>query len=291
MNLLPVGEKVTIPTFGRINMRKKLSILLALAMSLSVVLTGSGTAVAKEDTSKLNLMKKNTLVVCMTLQFVPQMYLNASGRPTGYDPELVRRVARDLGVKLEIRNTDFTGLLAGINSKQCDLASVGLGKNADREKTMTYVREYMPYNTLLVTYKGNTTGSTVASWNVAGKKIACLKGSVACTKIKEMFPNAEAVEFTTQDASILEVASKRADAVILENAIFGNYNKNNPGILTSVPLEKDINRYFGHWTVQLGNTALQKRLQEWLCEKQTSGVLAAIYRQQMGSKMPALPAC
>jgi len=292
MNQLSVREKEkNHPTFGRKKMRKKLSLLFAVLMSLSVLVAGSGAASAKEDTSKLNLIKPGKLVVCMTLQFVPQMYLNSSGRATGYDPDLVRQLARDLGLRLEIRNTDFTGLLAGIGSGQCDLASVGLGRTAAREQSMTYVKEYMPYNTVLASGFNDKTAATTAAWNVAGKKITCLKGSVSCTKLKEIFPNATAVEFTTQDAAILEVASARADGVIVETAIFGNYNKNNPRTLKIVKLEKDINRYFGWWTVRLGNTALQTRLKAWVCEKQEDGYLARTYKRNMRQNMEPLPAC
>jgi ABC-type amino acid transport substrate-binding protein len=280
MNQLRVSEKEkNYPTFGRKNMRKKLSLLFAVLMSLSVLVAGSGAASANEDTSKLNLIKPGKLVVCMTLQFVPQMYLNSSGRPTGYDPDLVRQLARDLGLRLEIRNTDFTGLLAGIGSGQCDLASVGLGRTAAREQSMTYVKEYMPYNTVLASGFNDKSAATTTAWNVAAKKITCLKGSVSCTKVKEIFPNATAVEFTTQDG------------VIVETAIFGNYNKNNPRTLKIVKLEKDINRYFGWWTVRLGNTALQARLKQWVCDKQEDGFLARTYKRNMRQNMEPLPAC
>lgn len=289
--LLASGEERNHPTFGRKKMRKKLSLLVAVMMSLSALVAGTGAASAKEDTSKLNLVKPGKLVVCMTLQFVPQMYLNNSGRPTGYDPDLVRKVARDLGLRLEIRNTDFTGLLAGIGSGQCDLASVGLGRTAAREQSMTYVKEYMPYNTILAAGFGDNTAATTAAWNVAAKKITCLKGSVSCTKLTEVFPNATKVEFTTQDGAILEVASGRADGAILETAIFGHYNKNNPRTLKIVKLEKDINRYFGWWTVRLGNTALQTRLKDWLCEKQEDGYLARTYKRHMRQNQEPLPAC
>ena len=292
MNLILVSGKVrNLPSEGK-QMRKKLALLLAAALSLSVIITGAAPASAIEDTSKLNLMKKGSLVVCMTLQFKPQMYLTATGRPAGYDPELVKRVARDLGLKLEIRNTDFNGLLAGIAAKQCDLASVGLGRNATREQSMTYVKEYVPYATVLGTRRADGTAATVAAWNAASKKLTCLKGSLSCTKIKELFPNATAVEFPTQDASILEVASGRADGVILEANLLANYQATNPGVLKSVKLDKEINSYWGWWTVQLGNTALANRLKAWLCEKQEQGVLKSIYRQQMGYPMGAdLPAC
>lgn len=272
-------------------MRKKLSLLVAIAMSLTVALTGSGAASAAEDTSKLNLVKPGTLVVGMTLQFPPQMYLNARQKPAGYDYQLLRKLTKDLGLKLEIRNMAFAGLIPGLVAKQFDLVSVGLGRNPDREKSMTYVGEYMPYSTILVSGKNDKTAPTIAAWNTAGKKLTALQGSLAAQKIKEVFPNATLVEFPTQDAAFLEVASGRANGIVAEANLYGYFSKNNPGLLKQVALPQDLRNYFGNWTVQLGNTALQARLKTWLCENNESGWLAKTFRREMGYKMPALPAC
>lgn len=272
-------------------MRKKLSLLVAIAMSLTVALTGSTSANASVDTSKLNLVKKGSLVVGMTLQFPPQMYLNAKGKPTGYDYQLLKKLAKDLGLKLEIRNMAFAGLIPGLVAKQFDMVSVGLGKNPDREKSMTYVGEYMPYSTILVAGRNDKTAATTAAWNVAGKKITALQGSLAATKVKEVFPNATLVEFPTQDAAFLEVASGRADGIVAEANLFGYFNKTNPGLLKKVALPQDLRNYYGFWTVQLGNTALQETLKSWLCEQNESGFLARSFRVHMGYTMPPLPKC
>ncbi len=106
-----------------------------------------------------------------------------------------------------------------------------------------------------------------------------------------MFPNATLAEYPTQDGSILEVATGRADAVLMETPIFAGYNKRNPGVLKQLKLDQVIRDYYGHWTVQLGNTALQTRLKAWLCENQESGFLASAFRREMGYKQPGLPAC
>jgi ABC-type amino acid transport substrate-binding protein len=272
-------------------MRKKLSLLVAVAMSLTVALTGAGAASAQEDTSKLNLIKPGSLVVGMTLQFVPQMYLNSRGKPAGYDYQVLRKLSQDLGLKLEIRNMAFAGLIPGLQAKQFDMISVGLGKTAIREQSMTYVGPYMPYQTLLVTQRNNRTAATVASWNVTGKRITALQGSLAAGRVKEMFPNATLAEYPTQDGSILEVVSGRADAVLMETPIFAGYNKRNPGVLKQLRLDQVIRDYYGEWTVQLGNTALQERLKDWLCDNQDNGFLARTFRREMGYKQPGLPAC
>lgn len=272
-------------------MRKKLALLLAGVMSLTVVLTGGSTASAAEDTSKYNLIKPKTLVVCMTLLYVPQMYLNARNKPTGYDYELLRRLSKDLGLKLEIRNTDFNGLLAGIASKQCDMTSVGLGRTAVREQSMTYAGQYMPYTTVLATQRNNKRAATNAAWNTAGTKITCVNGTVECTAIEEFFPNATAVKFPDQNGATLEVASGRADGAILTTPIFAGFSRNNPGVLKLVEFGKPLRSYFGNWTVQLGNKAFADRLQGWICDNLETEFIQKTFRRTMGTKMPEVPAC
>jgi ABC-type amino acid transport substrate-binding protein len=292
MNQLPVRERErNHPTFGRKKMRKKLSLLLAVAMSLSVVLTGGSAASAAEDTSKLNLMKPKSLVVCMTLLYVPQMHLNSRGKPTGYDYELLRQLSKDMGLKLEIRNTDFNGLLAGIASKQCDMTSVGLRKTAVREQSMTFAGEYMPYSTILATQRGNKRADTNAAWNTAGTKITCVRGTVECAAIKDNFPNATAVEFPDQNGATLEAASGRADGALMTTPIFAGYSKNNPNVLRQVKLDKPLGSYFGQWSVQLGNTAFASYLQQWICEGLESGMIQKTFRRTMGTAMPSVPSC
>ena len=62
----------------------------------------------------------------MTLQFKPQMYLDSKGKPAGYDVVLLKALAKQWGVKLDIKNLDFNGLIPGLVSKKFDMVSVGL---------------------------------------------------------------------------------------------------------------------------------------------------------------------
>jgi ABC-type amino acid transport substrate-binding protein len=227
----------------------------------------------------------------MTLQFKPQMYLDEAGNPAGYDVELVKRLAKALRLKLEIKNMDFAGLIPGLVSKQFDLVSVGLTKNPDREKSIQFVREYMPYTTVLAARTGDSTGNTKALWNVAGKKVTALQGAAASRIVKADFPNTTLVEFPQQNDAFLEVVSKRADAIVVEENLLNQFNKTNPGQLKKVALPAPLSQAFGQWTVQLGNNALDAKLTRWLCSNQEGGYLASVFKKTMGYTQPALPAC
>jgi ABC-type amino acid transport substrate-binding protein len=273
-------------------MRKKISLAaIAALVASSVIFAGANTSANADTKNRLNLVKPGSLVVGMTLQFKPQMYLDEAGKPAGYDVELVKRLAKALRLKLEIKNMDFAGLIPGLVSKQFDLVSVGLTKNPDREKSIQFVREYMPYTTVLAARTGDSTGNTKAVWNVAGKKVTALQGAAASRIVKADFPNTTLVEFPQQNDAFLEVVSRRADAIVVEENLLNQFNKTNPGQLKKVALPASLSQAFGQWTVQLGNNALDAKLTRWLCSNQEGGYLAKVFKKTMGYTQPALPEC
>ena len=273
-------------------MRKKISLAaIAGLVASTVIFAGANTSANAATKNPLNLVKPGSLVVGMTLQFKPQMYLDEAGKPAGYDVELVKRLAKALRLKLEIKNMDFAGLIPGLVSKQFDLVSVGLTKNPDREKSIQFVREYMPYTTVLAARSGDSTGATKALWNVAGKKITALQGAAASRIVKADFPATTLVEFPQQNDAFLEVVSKRADAIVVEENLLNQFNKTNPGQLAKVKLPAPLSQAFGQWTVQLGNNALDAKLTRWLCSNQEGGYLASVFKKTMGYTQPALPEC
>ena len=273
-------------------MRKKISLAaIAALVASSVIFAGANTSANANTKNRLNLVKPGSLIVGMTLQFKPQMYLDEDGKPAGYDVALVKRVAKALRLKLEIKNMDFAGLIPGLVSKQFDLVSVGLTKNPDREKSIQFVREYMPYTTVLAARTGDSTGNTKDVWNVAGKKVTALQGAAASRIVKADFPNTTLVEFPQQNDAFLEVVSRRADAIVVEENLLNQFNKTNPGQLKKVSLPAPLSQAFGQWTVQLGNNALDAKLTRWLCSNQEGGYLAKTFKKTMGYTQPALPEC
>ena len=272
-------------------MRKKISLAAIAGLVASTVIFAGANTSANAASNPLNLVKPGSLVVGMTLQFKPQMYLDDDGKPAGYDVELVKRLAKSLRLKLEIKNMDFAGLIPGLVSKQFDLVSVGLTKNPDREKSIQFVREYMPYTTVLAARSGDSTGATKALWNVAGKKLTALQGSAASRIVKADFAATTLVEFPQQNDAFLEVVSKRADGIVVEENLLNQFNKTNPGQLAKVKLPAPLSAAYGQWTVQLGNDALDAKLTRWLCSNQEGGTLGQIFKKTMGYNLPALPEC
>jgi polar amino acid transport system substrate-binding protein len=238
-----------------------------------------------------NLKSPGTLVVGMNLQYKPQMYLDAKGKPAGYDVNLLKLLAKDMKVKLDIKNLDFNGLIPGLVAKKFDMVSVGLSATPERRKSVSFTRAYVPYAQILAERSDDTTPATVAAWNDSSKTITSLQGSTAEQLVQKTFPNATSRSFPDQNAAFLEVATGRADGIVVENYLLAQFDKSNPGKLKEAPFPKPLHVEYGSWAVQKGNNALVKRLNAFICKTQNSGKLAVLYRAAHGAKLPPMPAC
>ena len=78
---------------------------------------------------------------------------------------LLKALAKQMGVKLDIKNLDFNGLIPGLVSKKFDMVSVGLTATAERKKSITFSREYVPYAQILAAATNSAVGADVAAWN------------------------------------------------------------------------------------------------------------------------------
>lgn len=234
------------------------------------------------------LMNDGVLTVGMNLQFKPEMYLN-NGKPAGYDVDLLNKLAAKLGVKLNIQNIDFNGLIPGLVAKKFDLVSVGLTPTAAREQVIDFTRSYVPYSSVLAVKQSNNSPAQISVFNKKGVTITALQGSSDQTVAQSTFPNANVVGLSDQNATLLEVQSGRAQGAVLENYILAQYQKANPNQVKQAALAKSLSLSYGAWGIQKGDSALKTELNAFLCSAQKDGTLAALYKQNFGTTMPPMP--
>jgi len=252
--------------------------------------TTSEAAVAEQpaDTG-FKPINKGKLTVGMNLQFKPQMYLE-NGEPAGYDVQLLKELAPDLGAELDIKNLDFNGLIPGLQSNQFDMVSVGLSATPERQEVVDFTRGYVPYDQIVGVPADKAASITdKAQLNKKGTVITALQGGTAESLAKEEFPNATVKGFPDQNAAFLEVATGRADAVVVEGYLLAQFDASNPGKLAQAELAEPLHVEYGSWAVPKGNEEFVKFLDTWLCEKQNDGTLGRIYQEVFGAEIPPMP--
>ena len=270
--------------FGRTSILVGVLVVAAIAV---VAGASAGTTAA----NPYNLKDPTKLTVGMTLQFKPQMYLDANGKPAGYDVVLLKALAKKWGVKLDIRNLDFNGLIPGLVAKKFDMVSVGLSATPERRKSISFSRAYVPYAQILAAAKADTTPATLEAWNSSDKTITSLQGSTAEQLVQKTFPSAKSASFPDQNAAFLEVSTGRANGIVVENYLLAQFNKSNGNALKEVPFPKPLKVEYGSYGVQKGNAKLAAGLSTFICSMQKSGQLGKVYQATIGAPLPQMPAC
>jgi len=229
------------------------------------------------------IIERGELRVGMTLQFEPEMYLDDNGEPAGYDVELLNLLATDLGVELTIENQEFDALIPGLLAGQWDMISVGLVPRPPRLLQMSFTDSYVPYEQVLVAAADSDRDATIDAYNVDGTTITALQGSTAADQVSTQFPDASLAEFPQQDAAFLEVASGRADAIVVERYLADRFLEANPDELGIVELDAPLQIEYGAYAIPLGDDLFLDYLNGWLQYYKNNGTLDRIYVEVFGS--------
>ena len=256
----------------------------ALPVSADASPSHSVTSADEQSGSVLDeIVERGELRVGMTLQFEPEMYLDDDGQPAGYDVELLNLLATDLGVELTIENQEFDALIPGLLAGQWDMISVGLVPRPPRLLQMYFTDAYVPYEQVLVAAAGSDHEATIEAYNAEGTTITALQGSTAAEQVTTQFPNATLAEFPQQDAAFLEVASGRADAIVVESYLAERFIQANPDLLAVVALDAPLQIEFGSYAIPLGDEKFLTYLNSWLQYYKNNGTLDRIYDEVFGS--------
>ena len=267
----------------------------ALASALGVLGGGAAGAAAHEKhksaANPYNLIQPGTLNVGMDASFKPEMYITKTGKFAGYDVVLLDKLARTMHVKLHIYNVAFTGQIPGLEARKFDLVSNGLSPTPAREKSVTFSRPYVPYELVLGVPATSKIPATIPAWNRPTRTITALEGSTDTQLAHKLFPKAHIIGYSGDTAAILEVATKRASAVMVESYLLGEFSKSNPGKVKVENFKKPLTIQYGAYAVRKGNKALVRYLNQWICKIQTSGFMAKAYEETESAPLPPMPKC
>lgn len=129
---------------------------------------------------------KGQLTMATDASYAPIEFTNDGGKTfQGLDIDLANALAKELGVKLVIKNAQFDGILAGINSGRFDFSMSAFTDNKSRQQQNDFV-SYFKAGTSIGVKKGNPKHIQAQS-DLCGLNVAAEKGTIqidALTKQK-----------------------------------------------------------------------------------------------------------
>ena len=180
-----------------------------MALALSVLLLTAASAMAEDDLLA-KIQNRGSLIIATEGNWKPWTYHDDSDQLTGYDVEVGRLIAEKLGVKAEYRETEWSALLAGVDSGLFDIACNGVDYTEERAEKYAFSDPYVYTEIALVVRKDNEDIHSFA--DLAGKVTSNSPSSTYAQRAEAA--GASVVYVDAFDGTMMMVEQGRAEASI-----------------------------------------------------------------------------
>jgi len=162
---------------------KKILIVLFIFTVFSVLFTG-----CSKSSGGLTI-KKGILSVGMEIGYPPMEYLDADGKtPIGFDVELANAIAEKLNLKLELIDTAWDGIFAGVDTKRYDCIISSVTITPERQKAHNFSKPYIQ-NTLALVLPKNSKYTIRTPMDLAGLGVAYQEETTSDHYMEELAKN------------------------------------------------------------------------------------------------------
>ncbi|CAB1065703.1 ABC transporter, substrate-binding protein (cluster 3, basic aa/glutamine/opines) [Olavius sp. associated proteobacterium Delta 1] len=187
-------------------LQKSIRIVLALVFTISMA------AVTYAGTLDEIAMRGELRVACQT-QGPPFSFIDKNSERSGSSIEIVRLIAKEMGVKVKFLSYDWDGLIPALLSKKADMLAADMTPTLKRAMKIAFSEPFM-YTGSVVFTKQDSPYKSLEDFKKPGLSIAVLLGSTGETDAKKTFPNAKLKSYKGGGPLLI-------DAVLKGHADFG----------------------------------------------------------------------
>lgn len=219
---------------------KKVVVLLALFLGFITCITPalaagassssnstSSSAVSGDELAKIKANGK--LVVGLSADYPPLEFtkkINGKTEYVGVDIEIAKQIAKDLGVKLEIKNLSFDSLLVAMETGKIDVIISGMNPTAERKQSVDFSDTYYSGGKSFLIMKGDKNKYKNKD-SFVGKKVGAQNGTTEYKLIKSDVKGATPEGLSKLSNLVLDLQSRKIDGVLMDSLIAKAYAANN----------------------------------------------------------------
>lgn len=162
----------------------------------------------------VSLVEPDTLTVCSDIPYAPFEFVDAEGRDTGFDLDLLTEVADRNELELAVLDRPFPGIFDDLDAGVCDVVASAVTITAEREELVDFTRPYFDADqSLLVRVADRAAFATLGG--LAGQRIGVQGETTGEQYATEHLPTgAEIVRFEDSDAMFAALASGDVAALL-----------------------------------------------------------------------------
>jgi len=230
------------------------------------------------------IVQSGTLRVGLEAGYMPFEMTDKKGNVVGFDVDMVTEMAKAMGVKLELVNTAWDGIIPGLLSNKYDLIASGMTINQERNLKVNFANPYIVVGqTALISAKEADKIQTWKDLNSPDVTITSKLGTTGEQAAKRLFPKATYKSFEMEDQAMLEAMNGKATATVYDlpmTSIFYAQHGKAAGM-------KFLNDPFTFeplgWAINKGDPDFLNWLNNFLRQMKNDGRYERIYDKWFGS--------
>jgi polar amino acid transport system substrate-binding protein len=254
-----------------------------------VCVSGLAFSVAQADILD-DIRSRGSITIAVDFTHPPYGMLNAQSEQTGTDLEIAQRIARDLGVKLNLLPVNGPNRIPFLLTGKADIVVASFSVTEERKKIIAFSRPYATEPTLILAPASQSINTLQ---DLSGKAVAVARGTTADLNLTSQI-KAHAVS----DVNItryLDEATARTAISSGQQTLFAASMADASAVRKASPdkhLEYQLQLSEDPLAIglRLQDTTLKQWLDNWVAKNQQNGVINDIWLRYFGRGMPAVPA-
>jgi len=258
-----------------------LAAIAALGLSLPATAQQATQALASE--SVIEQIKQDGVIRIGLSLFVPWSMRDRNGELIGYELDVGRKLAEDMGVEVEFVPTAWDGIIPALVAGTFDVIISGMSVTAQRNLTVNFTDPYAYSGLAILANREMTAGMTIEDLNSPDVTFAVRRGATPAVVVAENFPRAQVLQFDEDGASTQEVLNGNAHATMAAQPTPNREAGRNPETL--VVMQGELYDPRGEaFALRKGDPDAVNYFNNWIAQQWRSGWLEARHNYWFASE-------
>lgn len=232
-----------------------------------------------------DILKKGEIKIAVPENFPPFGSVGKSLEHEGYDVDVAKLIAEDLGVKLEVVPVTSKQRIPFLSSGKVDLVISSMGANPERAKSIWFSSAYAPF------FSGAFAASDLnieSAADLDGLKIGLTGGTLEDLELSKMVSDdAKITRFGDNAATIAAFVAKQVDVMVTGNTVAAKVAEDNADLnIETKFIIKESPAFMG---VKSGEMNMLQWVNVFILHKKLGGNLNELSQKWFGQELPPLP--
>lgn len=245
---------------------------LALASTAAMPAFAQSTTQQVASESVIETIKERGVIKIGLSIFKPWSMRDLNGDLIGFELDVGRKLAEDMGVEVEFVPTSWDGIIPALVSGNFDTIISGMTVTPQRNLTVNFTIPYAYSGMTILANTAMTEGFALEDYNSADVTFAARRGATPATVIAEMFPEAELLLFDEDGAATQEVLNGNAHATMMSEPSPSDEARANPDVL-NVPFDQAFRAGGEGFAIRKGDPDALAFFNSWITAKANTGWL------------------